>query len=79
MPGSSCLSFIDTSAIGEACTLRDGLIITGNVGYKKFLEESDCMVVVEVMQNDGNSSGVAAVIYEECTFLCRNFTCVIFL
>ena len=36
------------------------------------------MEVVEVMQNGGNSLGVAAAIYEECTLLCRYFTRVIF-
>ena len=69
---------IDTPSTAEACALRDGLIIAGNVGCNRILVESDCMEVVEVMQNGGNSLGVAAAIYEECTFLCRNFTCVIF-
>ena len=36
------------------------------------------MEVVQVMQNDGNSLGVAAAIYEECSFLCRNFARVSF-
>jgi hypothetical protein len=34
------------------------------------------MEVVEVMQNGGNSIGPA--IYDECTFLCQNFTHVCF-
>ena len=72
------MSFIDTPATTEACALRDGLIIAGNVGCNILLVESDCMEVVEVMQNGGNSLGVAAAIYEECIFLCRNFTRVIF-
>ena len=43
-----------------------------NVGCNKLLVESDQMEVVK-----GNSLGVAAAIYEECTFLFRNFTRVI--
>jgi hypothetical protein len=31
-----------------------------------------------VMQNGGNSIGPAAAIYEECSFLCRNFAHVSF-
>lgn len=49
-----------------------------NVGCNRLLVESDCMEMVEVMQNGGNSLGVAATIYEERTFLCCNFTRVIF-
>ena len=30
------------------------------------------------MHNGGNSLGVVAAIYEECTFLCHNFSRVIF-
>lgn len=36
------------------------------------------MEATEVMQNGGNSLGQAVAIYEECTFLCRNFNFVIF-
>jgi hypothetical protein len=39
---------------------------------------SDCMEVVKIMQNGGNSLGPTVTIYEECTFLCRNFTEVVF-
>jgi hypothetical protein len=33
---------------------------------------------MEIMQNGGDSLGSAAAIYEECTFLCRNFIEVVF-
>jgi hypothetical protein len=36
------------------------------------------MDVIDVMKNDGNSLGPAAAIYEECSFLCRNFLEVYF-
>jgi hypothetical protein len=32
------------------------------------------MDVIDVMENGRNSLGPAAAIYEECSFLCRNFT-----
>jgi hypothetical protein len=37
------------------------------------------MDVVDVMKNGGNSFGPAAAIYEECSFLYRNFSEVLFL
>ena len=36
------------------------------------------MEVVEVMQGGGNSLGPAAAIYEECSFLARNFISIMF-
>ena len=39
---------------------------------------SDCVEVIETMQNGGNSVGAAAAIYEECTFLARGFGIVRF-
>jgi hypothetical protein len=36
------------------------------------------MDVIDVMKNGGNSLGLAAGIYEECSFLCRNFSEVYF-
>jgi hypothetical protein len=36
------------------------------------------MDVIEVMNQGGNSLGLAAAIYEECSMLCRSFTKVFF-
>jgi hypothetical protein len=36
------------------------------------------MDVIEIMQDGGNSLGAAAAIYEECSFLSRGFSHVIF-
>ncbi|XP_044446772.1 probable jasmonic acid carboxyl methyltransferase 2, partial [Triticum aestivum] len=36
------------------------------------------MEVIQTMQDDGNSIGVAAAIYEECGFLARNFSSISF-
>jgi hypothetical protein len=33
---------------------------------------------MEITMDGGDSMGAAATIYEECTFLCRNFTEVVF-
>ena len=58
----------------EATPLQDGGVLAGNVGCNRLVVESDCMEVVEVMHNGGNSLDVAAAIYEECTFLCHDFS-----
>jgi hypothetical protein len=36
------------------------------------------MEVIEVMNEGGNYLGPAAAIYEECSFLCRNFSQIVF-
>jgi hypothetical protein len=57
IPGSCCgLPHIADAASAEARALRDELILADQVGCNKLVINSDCM-------------GVAAAIYEECSFL----------
>jgi hypothetical protein len=62
----------------EARALRDGLILAGLVGCNRIEVNSDCMDVIEVMNQGGNSLSLAAAIYEECSMLCRCFTKIVF-
>ena len=55
------------------------MLLAALVGCNRIEINSDCTDVISVMTNGGNSLGPAAAIYEECIFLCRNFTEVIFL
>jgi hypothetical protein len=77
---ASCrgLPFISDAATAEATTLRDGLLLAGQIGCNRIEVNSDYLEVMEIMQNGGDSMGAPATIYEECTFLCRNFTEVVF-
>ena len=75
--GRWSLQFVEDAATAEACALHDGLLLAGKIGCNKLIVESDCLEVVEIMQNGRNSLGAAAI-YEECTFLCHGFACVSF-
>lgn len=76
---SSCaISYVAEVPTAEARFLRDGLILAGNTGCNKVIVNSDCMEVIQVMQDEGNSIGAAAAIYEECYFLARNFSSISF-
>jgi ribonuclease HI len=72
------IPFVSDASTAEAYALRDGLILAGQMGCNRIEVNSDCMEVIEVMQNGGSSLGPAAAIYEECSFLCRNFVEVCF-
>jgi ribonuclease HI len=75
LAASCCgIPFISDPSTAEARALRDGLILAGQIGCNRLEVNSDCMDVIDVMVNGGNSLGPAAAIYEECSFLCRNFT-----
>jgi hypothetical protein len=78
---ASCcgIPFVSDASIAEARALRDGLLLAVLMGCNKIEVNSDCMDVVDVMKNGGNSLGPGAAIYEECSFLCRNFSEVLFL
>jgi hypothetical protein len=52
--------------------------VAGKIGCNRIEVNSDCLEMIEIMQNGGDSMGAAAVIYKECTFLCRNFNEVVF-
>jgi hypothetical protein len=62
----------------EDRALRDGLHLVGEVGCTRLVVNCDCMNVIEIKQDGGNSLGAAATIYEERYFLCRGFSHVIF-
>jgi hypothetical protein len=73
LAASCCgILFVSYASTVEARALRDGLILEGQVGCRLEVN-SDCIEVIEVMQNGGNSFDLAAAIYEECTSLCHNF------
>uniref|UniRef100_A0A452Y2Q0 RNase H type-1 domain-containing protein n=1 Tax=Aegilops tauschii subsp. strangulata TaxID=200361 RepID=A0A452Y2Q0_AEGTS len=77
---ASCgdIPFVEDAATAEARALRDGLLLANDLGCNKLYVEADCMEVIEVMQSGGNSLGPAAAIYEECSFLARNFSFIVF-
>jgi hypothetical protein len=50
------------------------LTLAGQLGCSRLEIDSDCMDVVDTMQNGGNSIGGAAAIYEHCSFLAPSFT-----
>jgi hypothetical protein len=59
--------------------LQEGLLLAGrNIGCNRLEVNSDCMDVIDMMKNGGNLLGPAAAIYEECNFLCRGFSGVLF-
>jgi hypothetical protein len=79
LAASCCgMPFISDPSTAEARALRDGLLLAGQLGCNRIEVNSDCMDVIEVMNEGGNSLGPAAAIYEECSFLCRNFSQIVF-
>ena len=76
--GRWSLQHVEDAATAEGHALRNGLLLAGQVGCNRVIVESDCLEVIQIMKDGGNSLGAAAAIYEECSFLCRSFTAVSF-
>jgi hypothetical protein len=74
---AAILQYVNDVVTTEARSLLHGLILEGHVGYSSIEFKSDCLEVVEVMKQ-GNSIGPAATIFEECSFLSRNFNFILF-
>jgi ribonuclease HI len=67
------IPFVSDAPSAEAMGLRDGLLLAGQIGCNRIEINSDCIEVIDTMNDGGNSLGPAAAIYEECNFLGRNF------
>ncbi|KAK1661707.1 hypothetical protein QYE76_049866 [Lolium multiflorum] len=67
------IEHVGDAPTAEARGLRDGLVLAGQMGCSKLEVNSDCMEVINTMEQEGNSVGHAAAIYEECAFLARGF------
>lgn len=79
IPARSCgIAHVPNAPTAEARALRDGLILASQTGCNGVVLNSDCMEVVDIMKNGGNSIGPAAVICEECSFLAQNFSRILF-
>ncbi|KAE8781303.1 retrotransposon expressed [Hordeum vulgare] len=74
----SGIPFAEDASSAVARALRDGLILASEVGMQKLVVESDCKEVIDTMIHDGNSLGPAAAVYEECSFLAKNFSSILF-
>ena len=48
------------------------------VGCNRIKVNSNCMDMIDLMINGGNSLNPAVVIYEECTLLCHDFIEIVF-
>lgn len=74
---SCLLHTVVDAGMAEALALRDGFLLADQARCSKMIVNSDCWEVIAKMKDGGNSLGAAAV-YEECSFLARGFTRVIF-
>jgi hypothetical protein len=59
---NSLLPIVEDATSAEAMALRKGLDLASSLGCNRLLVESDCMEVIEVMKNGGNSLSSAAAI-----------------
>ncbi|KAE8801233.1 Serine/threonine-protein kinase-like protein ACR4 [Hordeum vulgare] len=74
----SDIPFAEDASSVEARALQDGLLLASEVGVQQIIVESDYQNVVDTMLLDGNSLGLAATVYEECSFLAKNFSLIQF-
>ena len=59
--------------MAEAFALKDGLMLSQQIGGNRIIIQSDCMEVTEIMSNGGCTANSAAAIYDECNTVWRGF------
>jgi hypothetical protein len=57
----------------EALALKHGILVAQTMGYNRIIFSLDCMDVIKMMHEGGNSSGVAAVMLDDCYYLAYDF------
>ena len=63
----------------EAHALRLGLLLAQRMGITKLIVESDCLEVIDTMNNGGFTASGAAAIYSDCLVLIIGYTSVSFI
>jgi hypothetical protein len=64
------------AATTEAYAPRDGLLLVQQIGCTRVEFQSDCMEVVNTMQDGGFSATAAAAIYDECAIYWKEFVAI---
>ena len=59
--------------MAEAYALKEGLMLAQYIGGNRFIVQSDCMEVVEIMNNGGFTANSAAAIYDELNIVWGGF------
>jgi hypothetical protein len=72
------MEFAQDVMSAEAYTMKQGLLLAQMVGCNRIIISSDNSDAVKIMQEGGNSSGVAATIFDDCYYLSSEFSRVQF-
>lgn len=67
--GNTKLESVQDTLSAEAHALTQGLILEKTMGCNRIIISSDCMEVTSVMQQGGNSHGIAAAVFLDCYHL----------
>ena len=62
----SFVPYTVNAALAEAYALKDGLLLAQQIGCRRVKIQSDCIEIVNTMQDGGFSARAAVAIYDEC-------------
>ena len=69
----SFLPHVIDAPMAEAYALKEGLMLAQHIGCNWFIIQTDCMLVVETMNDGGFSATAATAIYDDCIILWSGF------
>jgi ribonuclease HI len=67
------ISFLVDAPMAEAFALKEGLMLAQYIRGNRLIVQTDCMEVVETMENTGFTANSAAAIYDECNIVWNGF------
>jgi hypothetical protein len=76
--GNTKLDFVQDVLLPESHAIKQGLLLAQIIGCNRIILTSVCMDAISVMKEGGQSSGVAAAIFDDCYHLASEFPKIIF-
>lgn len=67
------IPYLVDAPMAEAFALKEGLMLAQHIGGNKLIVLTDCMEVVEIMENAGFTANSAVAVYDECNIVWSGF------
>lgn len=67
------IPYLVDAPMAEAFALKEVLMLAQHIGGNRLIVQSDCLEVVQIMENGGFTANSAAAIYDECSIVWNGF------
>ena len=70
---NSFIPYLVDAPMAEAFAFKEGLMLAQYIGGNQLIVQTDCMEVIEIMENEGFTTNSSSRIYDECNIVLSGF------